>query len=256
MKQLMQNTPRSLLFLTRIFFTSTLLVTIALGNKALAANTSGVHGPNVDANDRSMQLRLALSPGDEDGQTDNWGYRLHYQHSLNDRVRGRVIVQFRDRSEFQYEYLRGEILYNFKKRADQGIWSSGVRFDIRQRRSDNPEEFAVNWTNQWDLANGIRIRGILIGAWQFGSDRAFSGTEIETRSSISKKLENGLRVGVEMFNEFGEIGDFGSFDEQSHQIGPFIGGSVAGFKYEFRYLAGVSDATRDHNFGLRFNKSF
>lgn len=224
--------------------------------QTIAANTSGVHGPNVDADDRSMQLRLALSPGDESGQSDNWGYRLHYQHSFNDRVRARVIMQFRDRGEFEYEYLRGELLYNFIKQADDGIWSSGVRFDIRQRRSVNPEEIALNWTNQWNLPNGIRLRGILIGAWQFGSDRAFSGTEIETRSSISKKLENGLRVGVEMFNEYGELGDFASFNNQSHQIGPMIGGTIGGFKYEARYLAGVSNGTRDHNFGLRFDTSF
>jgi hypothetical protein len=59
-----------------------------------------------------------------------------------------------------------------------------------------------------------------------------------------------------MFNEFGEIGDFGSFNDQSHQIGPMIGGSIGGLKYEMRYLAGISNGTRDHNFGLRFNKAF
>lgn len=221
-----------------------------------ASNTSGIHGPGVKADDRSMQLRLALSPSDESGEQDNWAYRLHYQHAFNDELRGRIILQYRDRGNFQYEYIRGELLYNFKKKADDGRWSSGVRFDIRQRRSDNPEMFAMNWTNQWDLSNGIRVRGILIGAWEFGSDRAFSGTEIETRGSISKKLQGGLTVGVEMFNDFGRVGDFGSFNNQSHQIGPMVGGSLGGLKYEIRYLAGVSNGSKDHNFGLRFNKAF
>lgn len=223
---------------------------------AVAANTSGVHGPNVNPDDRSMQLRIALSPADEDEDVDNWAYRLHYQYAFNDRFRARVILQYRDRGEFQYEYIRGEFLYNFKKQAADGIWSSGLRLDTRQRRSDSPEQVSLNWTNQWNLSNGIRIRGILIGSWEFGSDKAFSGTEIETRSSISKKVGNGLRLGIEMFNEFGEVGDFGSFNDQSHQIGPMIGGTIAGFKYELRYLAGVSNGTRDHNFGLRFNRAF
>jgi hypothetical protein len=236
-----------------LVFAFMLLIDVVPAN---AANTSGVHGPNVDADDRSLQLRIALSPSDEDDGQDNWGTRLHYQHAFNDRVRGRVILQYRDRGNFEYEYFRGELLYNFKKQAPDGMWSSGVRLDARQRRSDNPEQVSLNWTNQWNLANGIRIRGVLIGAWEFGSPRAFSGTEIETRSSISKKLENGLRVGIEMFNEFGEIGDFGSFNDQSHQIGPMIGGSIGGLKYEMRYLAGISNGTRDHNFGLRFNKAF
>jgi len=221
-----------------------------------ASNTSGVHGPIVKADDRSMQLRLALSPSDENGEQDNWAYRLHYQHAFNDEFRGRMILQYRDRGSFQYEYIRGELLYNFKKKANDGKWSSGVRFDIRQRRSDNPEMFAINWTNQWDLSNGIRVRGILIGAWEFGSDRASNGTEVETRGSVTKKLEGGLTVGVEMFNDFGRVGDFGSFNNQSHQMGPMIGGSLGGLKYEVRYLAGMSNGSRDHNFGLRFNKAF
>jgi hypothetical protein len=221
-----------------------------------ASNTSGVHGPGVKEGGRGMQLRFALSPGDEDGQEDNWAYRLHYQHAFNNEFRGRVILQYRDRGRFQYEYIRAEMLYNFKKRAEHGHWSSAVRFDIRQRRSDNPEMIAVNWTNQWDLSNGVRIRGILIGAWEFGSDRASSGTAIETRSSVTKKLDGGLTVGIEMFNDFGRFGDFGSFNNQSHQIGPMFGGSIGGVKYQVRYLAGVSNGARDHNVGLRFNKAF
>lgn len=228
----------------------------ALSMCAVASNTSGIHGPGVKEGERSAQLRIALSPGDEDGQTDNWAYRAHYQHAFNDEVRGRIILQYRDRGEFIYEYIRAELLYNFHKKEENGIWSSGVRFDIRQRRADNPEEFAINWTNQWDLSNGIRVRGILIGAWQFGSDKAGSGTKLETRVGITKKIESGLTVGVEMFNSLGKIGEFGSFDDQSHQIGPMIGGSIGDIKYQFRYLLGVSNGARDHNLGLRFNKSF
>jgi hypothetical protein len=238
--------------LTITFFT---IIGLFSGNLAIASNTSGVHGPGVNADDRSMQFRIALSPGDVAGQADAWAYRLHYQHAFNDKLRGRVIVQYRDRGDLQYDYFRGEVLYNFKKQ-EEGIWSSGVRFDLRTRRGDRPEEFAVNWTNQWSLDNGLRVRGVLIGSRQFGSDSASDGIIVSTRSSVSKKLDNGLRVGLEMFNEYGKLGEFGSFNSQSHQIGPMLGGTIAGLKYEVRYLAGVTNGTRDHNFGLRFNKSF
>jgi hypothetical protein len=229
---------------------------MALSTCALASNTSGVHGPGVKGDDRSMQLRLALSPSDEDGQIDNWAYRLHYQHSFNNRVRARVVVQYRDRDAFEYEYVRAEMLYNVKKKATDGMWSSGIRFDVRQRRSDNPEEFAMHWTNQWDFKNGIRVRGIVLGSWEFGGDNAGSGTGIQTRSSVSKKLDNGITVGVEIFNDLGRIGSLGSFDSQGHQIGPMINGTIGSLKYEVRYLAGVSNGSRDHNFGFRINKSF
>jgi hypothetical protein len=232
------------------------LLMLALSAHTLASNTSGVHGPGVKEGDKSMQLRIALSPGDEDGEVDYWGYRLHYQQSFNDTLRGRIIMQYRARGELQYEYLRAELLYNFKKKEKDGMWASGVRFEVRQRRSDKPEQFAISWTNQWDLANGVRVRGIVSGSWQFGVENASSGTYIETRSSVSKKLDSGLRVGLEMFNDFGRLNDFGSFNDQGHQIGPMIGGSIGDVKYEFRYLFGVSNGARDNNLGLRFNKSF
>ena len=233
-----------------------LLLGSAFIGQSYASNTSGVHGPGVKEGEKSAQLRIAFSPADNDDQEDAWAYRLHYQEAITDKLRGRVILQYRDRGDLQYDYLRAELLYNFKKQAADEIWSSGVRFDVRTRRAQRPEEVAVNWTNQWNLDNGIRIRGILIGSRQFGSPSAFSGTEISTRSSISTKLDNGLRVGIEMFNEYGKLTDIPDFEDQSHQIGPMVGGNIGGYKFEFRYLAGVTDGSRDHNFGLRFNKSF
>lgn len=233
-----------------------LVFLLPLVSANLSANTSGVHGPNVNADDRSMQLRLAFSPADSGAMEDNWASRLHYQHAFSDRWRGRVILQVRDRGDFQYDYLRTELLYNFKKKNAADIWSSGIRFDLRTRRGDRPEEFAVNWTNQWDLDNGIRVRGILIASNQFNSDSADSGIQLTSRASISGKLDNGLRIGMEMFNDYGKTGDFGGFNQQSHQIGPMIGGKIDAIKYEFRYLFGITGQGRDHNLGLRFNYAF
>jgi long-subunit fatty acid transport protein len=82
---------------------------------SVASNTSGVNSHGVKADDRSMQLRIALSPGDENGQQDNWACRLHYQYAFNDEFRGRMILQYRERGSVQYEYIRAELLYNFKK---------------------------------------------------------------------------------------------------------------------------------------------
>lgn len=235
----------------RLAFYSLVISTLLISNNALS-NTSGVHGPNVKADERSLQWRIALSPSDSSDQEDNWASRLHYQHAFNSQLRGRIILQVRDRGSFDYEYIRGELLYNFKKATENDNWSSGVRLDVRQRRGSRPEEYALNWTNQWDLDDGYRLRAIMIAARQFGSDSAFNGTELETRSSISKKLDNGLRVGIEMFNEYGEIGEFGSFNSQTHQVGPMIGGKIDDIKWEFRWLMGVTARGRDNNLGLRF----
>jgi hypothetical protein len=238
------------------FSYSAFFICILLASTPCASSTAGVHGPGVNEGESSMQLRLSLSPNERDDEEDQWAYRLHYQQSFNDRIRGRLVVQYRDRGTFQYDYSRAELLYNFKKKAKDGAWSSGVRFDIRQRRSDNPESFAMHWTNQWNLENGVVVRGIIVGIWEFGSDRAFNGTAIETRSSIGKKLDNGLNVGLEIYNVLGRAGHFGSFDSQNHQMGPTLSGSYGSVKYHVRYLAGISDGARNHNFGFRINKSF
>lgn len=239
---------------TRVIVLTALLSSLL--SFASLANTSGVHGPNVTEGEKSMQLRLAYTPADDSGEEDYWASRLHYQHAFSDQWRGRVILQVRDRGDFQYDYFRGELLYNFKKATTNDNWSSGVRFDLRTRRGDRAEEFAINWTNQWDLKNNYTLRAILIGSRQFNSDSADPGVNIATRASLSTKLDNGLKVGIEMFNEYGKLGDFQRFNEQTHQIGPMLGGKIAGFRYEVRYLAGVTAQGRDHNFGLRFNKAF
>lgn len=220
------------------------------------ANTSGVHGPNVKDGERSMQLRLALSPADND-ETDNWASRLHYQHAINDYWRFRAIVQYRDRGSLTYDYLRAEALYNFKKREAGERWSSGLRFDLRTRRGDRPEMVSVNWTNQWDLSDDWRLRAIAIVDREFGSSRASSGILFSTRFSATTKLTHGLTVGLESFNEFGALSDISPSQQQSHQIGPVIGGSFGNdYKWEFRYLRGLTEEDRNSNFGFRINKSF
>lgn len=213
-------------------------------------------GPNITPNDRSFQFRTAFSPADNDSQTDQWAYRMHYQHAFNEDFRGRVLVQFRDRDNFEYDFFRAELLYNFKKRAAGERWSSAFRFDLRTRRASRAEEFAVNWGNQWNFSNGYRARTTLIVAQQFGSNRVSNDLGIQTRASISRKLENGLRVGLQMLNQHGELGNFGSLDDQAFALGPSVSGNLGDIKYELRYLRGLTDATRDHNFFVRFTSSF
>lgn len=214
----------------------------------LYANISGVMGPNIDSNDRSIEFRTALVLADYSSQQDEWAYRLHYQHAFNDTFRGRIVMQYRDRGDFQYDFFRTELLYNFKKRAEGETYSSALRFDLRTR----PEEFAVNWGNEWQLADGYRMRAILIVSKQFGGLRPLTGISVQTRASVSRKLVNGVRIGLQMLNQHGELGDFGSLDD-SHgiYIGPSVAGKIGEFDYELRYLNGVTDAVRDHNFFFR-----
>ncbi|WP_100643700.1 hypothetical protein [Alteromonas facilis] len=221
---------------------------------AHATNTSGVHGPTVNPQDKSAMYRLGYTPG-EDGDDDGWAHRFHYQQAFNQDFRWRLILQMRDvNQELEYDYLRAELLWHFKH-ASTDNWDSGLRFDIRTRKGDRPEKFAINWTNQWQLSDKWRIRGILIGGWDFGGN-ANGGTTLETRASAMYKLTSGDRIGIEMFNEFGKLSDTGSFNEQEHSIGPAYTGKFDNIKYQLGYLAGVSDSADDHTFRLWLSTSF
>lgn len=240
--------------LTRLICSSICLASLSLSHAVSAANTSGVHGPVINPNDRSFMFRNSFVPG-EDGESDSSAIRLHYQQAMNESLRWRVISQFRSPDgEWEYDYLRAELLWYLTPDSD-GAWDTAVRFDIRTRKGDRPETFAINWTNQWMLTPKWQLRGILIGGWDFGGN-ATGGTQLGTRASLMYKLDSGQKVGLEMFSEYGKLSDIGSWDEQEHQIGPAISGKFSDIKYQFGYLAGVSESADDHDFRIWFSKSF
>ncbi|MFC3121047.1 hypothetical protein [Agaribacter flavus] len=222
----------------------------------VAASVGGVHGPNVNPKDKTLELRSSLAQADNAEQDNAWTHRLHYQQALNDNLRARIVLQYRDVNNFEYDSLRAELLYNFKKRAPNGYWSSAVRFDVRTRRSNLPEDYFVTWTNQWDFKDGWRTRGLVIFSRQFNSDAASSRTAFETRASISKGLANGMRVGLDFFDTFGEFGEFGNFNDQRHLVGPKLVGKIGKLNFQARYLAGLTSRTRDNNFSLFVSRSF
>ncbi|MBF7074506.1 hypothetical protein ISG33_13955 [Glaciecola sp. MH2013] len=234
---------------------NSLLVFVFIYASTANANISGVMGPNIKEGDRSLQFRSAVSFADEDGEEDAWAYRLHYQHAFNDTWRGRVFLQYRDRGNFEWDSVRTELLYNFKKTSPNDNWSSALRFDLRTRRGSRSEDFAINWGNQWDLTEGFRARAMLVLGKQLGSSRTSNDLAVQSRASVSRKLENGLRVGVHLLNQHGELGNFASVNEQGVFFGPTISGSFGDVNYELRYLNGVTDASADHNLFFRITTS-
>ncbi|WJG07797.1 hypothetical protein [Aliiglaciecola sp. LCG003] len=243
----------------RMLKISSLLVTsvslLLIPMTASANNVGGVFGPVINPTDKSLMFRYATSPG-ENGGEDAIATRLHYQQALNTDFRLRLLAQGRDISnDFQYDSAAVELLWQFQHRQ-QGDWDSALRFDFRTRRGDRAESVGVNWTNQWKLADSWSARAVGSLAWQFGSDKAATGTSFSTRAQISYKTESKLTLGMDMFNSFGKIGDFGSFNDQNHAIGPTISGKAANMKYMFGYLKGVSDGARDDVFRFWLGTSF
>ena len=224
---------------------------------ANAQTTSGVHGPSVSAEDRSFEYRSAFSPG-EDGGMDRFSHRLHYQHSLNDsfRLRGIVSGSNRELGDLEFTHIQGELLWQFVENRDHG-WDSGIRFEARlSDGDDSPSRVGINWTNQVGFGDGWRLRGLIQSTVDVG-ERRRDGATIETRASLTRKLENGVRLGTELFNSYGRTTSLGSFQSQSHRIGPVVSFNLTeDWALAARALVGISDGARDLDFGLWLNRSF
>lgn len=222
---------------------------------ALANNVGGVYGPVVNSDDKTFQFRAAHSPS-ENGGNDLTVMRGHYQKAFKQNLRWRIVGQVRDvDGSYEFDNAAAELVWQFQQKGDNH-WDSALRFDFRTRKGDRPENVALNWTNQWAISNRMSVTALASLSWFFGGDNAPSGTQLETRARIAYKLSSDLTLGFDSFNRFGKIGDFGSFNEQGHQIGPTLSGKLADYSFMIGYLAGVSNGARDDVARLWISRSF
>ncbi len=232
---------------------SVALVSLLLLCNLCFANNGGVHGPNVKADTSQFDFRTTQSPAYE-GRQHKAAYRIHYQHSLNDALRLRFVSQYRNITELEFDFVKTELLYNYQKTTASG-YSAGVRFDLRARRGKRTEDFAVHWTHQWNLPNQLQARAILILGKNLNGDGDKPVT-LGTRLGLSKALNNGMRVGLELFDVYGAIDNVNSFEEQRHQFGPTFSIKRGKWMAFTRYLNGLSDASDEHNFSFRIIRNF
>lgn len=225
---------------------------------ATAQTVGTAFGPVVDAGDRSADYRIALVPeeGDQDTAITQ---RIHVQQALNDTVRLRGILQGSDgdTGAFEFSFFQAELLWQTVEETAGG-YSSGFRFDARVNEGDDrAHQLGLNWIHQWSLGEGWRVRALALVDVEAGA-RARDGIDLETRFQISRRLQNGLRVGVESYNDFGNTDrGLGSFRDQSHAVGPVIGGALGGGVEWFAGpLFGLSDGADDLDLRLHIGRAF
>jgi hypothetical protein len=222
-----------------------------------AQSVGGVFGPTVDAGDRALELRLATILD----EADAWGgiARLHYQRALNDSVRLRGVAQIADLpgDTLQFRHLQLEMLWQTVERTPRG-YESGFRFDVRLTpQADRAERLGVNWIHQWRFGQGWRIRAIARANAEFGA-AARAGVNLGFRSSVTRRLGSGLRLGLENFSRLGNSDrGFGRFDDQRHTVGPMIRGPLTEtWEWYSGLQLGVSDAASDRVWQFRLTRTF
>lgn len=233
------------------------MVLFAVAPMAFAQNVGGVFGPVVKEGDRSAQYRAGFSAG-QNGGPDRFVHRIHYQHAVSNRLRWRVVAQGSDleTGDLEGNFVVGELHWQFLDAKESG-WSSALRLDGRLSEGDDGAHLiGLNWTSQVPLSEDWSFIGVVLVAEELG-DRARDGTFVQTRASLTHTLKGGNKLGVEMFNVHGDIGDLQDLDQQNLTIGPTFSTKL---NQDWSLFAGVqfglTDPARDTDMRLWLGRSF
>ncbi|MEM9810559.1 MAG: hypothetical protein AAF788_04970 [Pseudomonadota bacterium] len=232
-----------------------ILLAFACLPAASAQNAAGVFGPVVDENTRQLEFRWSIAEPD-DGLTP-WVQRAHWEQGLSDRLSYRLGVQWRDRSsssDVELDFVRGMLFFEAGQPTEN--WTTGFRFDARARNGSRPDELALSWTNQYALGPSTFARFNVMSFFQIG-DSAPDNPIIETRSTVVKRLREGRSVALELYNVYGEFGQFGGWSDQRHELAPVYSTPIFNGYYLWSSIAvGLSEPVPDYTLRFRVGKRF
>lgn len=216
---------------------------------ALAGRTGGVSGPVVTEGQAAWQSRSGYDHG-----SDVFVNRIHYERSVSDDVRWRVVavaIKTEDR-RLDFDAVQGEVTWQLTPNSAR--WQQGLRFDLLIRESTDRHAITLHWLNQFELNERWQVRVGALLTREFGAQRK-NGVFLQSRSSVSYKTSNRLDVSMEMFNLYGSTTADLSFEEQSHQLGPMVTYKIGkGWSVQVGTLFGVSKASPDVNYRLFIGK--
>jgi len=228
-----------------------------LTGSAAAQNTSGVPGPEITPGEREFAYRLAYAVED-DGAPFAFSHRFHYQETVTDNLRLRLLGSFRDRNgeALDFASVAAEARWQIIESETHG-WDGALIFNVTVPTSDDrPERLRLGFPASIDLTERWQARGVFFTGVEVG-EASREGALLEIRAETTYKLANGMRVGAQMFSDFNTTAETGSFDEQHHQLGFVVKGKLSKrLSYETGALFGVSRAASDADLRLFMSYAF
>lgn len=220
---------------------------------SFAQGGAGVFPPMVEPGHQSFEYRAAVDP---DNRADEVGFvqRLHYQASINTDFMWRIIGQTRKTidTDFDFDFVQAELFWDLGE--DNQNYRTGLRFDIRLRENDRANQVGLNWMSQYNFDENWHARAVLMASFEAG-ENAVDGITMQTRWQLAKGLESGQMLGVELYNNYGNMGDNRGFGEQNHSIGPiFVTPLAADWSVFSSALFGISDGAADAEFKFWLTK--
>ncbi len=220
---------------------------------AFAQSISSVSGATISPDTREAEYRFGIS---ENGTDESYSHRFGYGGAISEtlRLRGKLALSSDDFNSPEFSYFETDLLWHF---YDADRFDSSLRLDVRYQDGNSPNRIGVNTINQLALDENWLLRFMLSLDAETGH-AARSGLFAETRASLSRKFENGLRVGADLYNNYGnsDIG-FGAFEDQRHVAGISVTGpGPQETSWTLGFLTGLSDSAPDQVFQFRLQRRF
>lgn len=232
------------------------LAAVAAG-QAAAQSLSTVPSADIPAGERLFDYRAGFSLPDS-GRPGRFGQRLHYQQSLSDSWRLRLILLQGEnaRGALKTQNLIAHVHHQFVESEATGGWDSAIRIDGFIPLDRRPGRARIVILNALELDSVWQLRGDVFIAREIG-DEAADGFQLETRAELSFALSPKTRIGAQTFDNWNRIGEFGSFDSQRHQFGFFARTRVTTkVGVEAGWLIGVSGTAPDADLRLMATYAF
>lgn len=248
MKNLTQNFVRLLICAT-VSFTTT---------SVSAGTVSSVGSPKVTKGQTKVEARVGFADADNDSSQDQ-RLRLREQidHGFTDWYAARIVVQQDDRKGDNLEHasIRLSNRFHILKAKDAGF-DLGGRIEYTHVDGDKTPSDITLGGYQLIPLDEYEIRMNQLFAHDVGQD-AQDGVGMELRFQLTRKISNDLRIGIDSFNDFGNLTELSGYSDQEHEIGPVVKGKLGnGYGYLASYRAGISEAAANHNFSLFLSKTF
>lgn len=246
------------------------LVMVAMLSTSITAHAaspiSNVGTAKVNEGELSIEQRMGYTIDTPNNSAHKrFRMRQHLDYGWNDWYATRFVVEQNKLHADNVEHASISLenrFQIFEKKTDG--WDGGFRLIYGHSDGDKtPHEIDVRLMAQvpfgtnddWEFRHNTVLEHDI-------GENSRNGVTVEFRNQITKALDapdymKSLRMGVEMFNDFGRLRDSAGFNSQDHQIGPVIKGSFDnGLYFQTAYRAGISDDGADHLLKLFIGKKF
>jgi hypothetical protein len=214
-----------------------------------AANTgSAVGGPNVDAGKTAIEWRLAASHDDDAGQDKRVRTRVHIDHAFSDLYAARLVYSMdrRKGDSLEFDGLSLQNRFHLLKAKDHGF-DGGIRLNYTFADGDKkPDVLSLRFYQRVPY-DAWELRFNQIFESEIGEDRD-GGVIAEWRTQVTYGVTDDLRLGLDLFHDFGNLEEQSGYSGHEHAAGPVLKARFdGGYSIEAAYRIGLSDAAPDQS---------